>query len=262
MIGETIAAIVSGAAVGFTLGLVGGGGSVLATPLLLYVVGVRDAHVALGTGAIAVSLNAFANLFAHARAKNVWWRCAAIFAGIGAIGSLGGSSLGKLVDGQKLLFLFGLVMLLAGALMLRPRKPADGPPRAVDGRMCAMTAAVALLTGAASGFFGIGGGFLIVPAMILATGMPTINAVGSSLFAVGVFGMATALNYAISGLVDWPIAGLFIAGGAGGGVLGALLAGRLSSNRNALGRILAVVIITVAFYVLARSGAAIFHHAS
>ena len=98
--------------------------------------------------------------------------------------------------------------------------------------------------------------------MILATGMPTINAVGSSLFAVGVFGLATALNYAVSGLVNWPIAGLFIAGGAGGGVLGAFLAGRLSSNRNALGRILAVVVITVACYVLARSGAAVFHAGS
>ena len=258
MLGQTIAAILSGGAVGFTLGLVGGGGSVLATPLLLYVVGVRDPHVALGTGAIAVSLNAFANLFTHARARNVWWRCAAIFAGVGSVGSLAGSSLGKLVEGQRLLFLFGLVMLLAGALMLRPRKVQEGPPRPVDARMCAVTGAAALLTGAASGFFGIGGGFLIVPAMILATGMPTINAVGSSLLAVGAFGLATALNYAVSGLVDWRIASLFIVGGAGGGVVGAMVAGRLASNRHALGRTLAAVVITVAFYVLARSGAVIF----
>jgi uncharacterized membrane protein YfcA len=70
---------------------------------------------------------------------------------------------------------------------------------------------------AASGFFGIGGGFLIVPGLMLATGMPILNAIGSSLFSVGSFGLTTAINYALSGLIEWVIALLFIAGGVAGG---------------------------------------------
>ena len=75
-----------------------------------------------------------------------------------------------------------------------------------------------------SGFFGIGGGFLIVPGLIGATAMPLINAIGSSLVAVTAFGLTTAASYAVSGLVDWPLAILFIVGGALGGLLGIKLA--------------------------------------
>lgn len=116
--------------------------------------------------------------------------------------------------------------------------------------MCALTAVAALATGMVSGFFGIGGGFLIVPALVFATGMPMINAIGSSLLAVGTFGLATALNYARSGLVDWVIAGQFIAGGVVGGILGMLLATRLSAGKAALNRIFAALILTVATYVI------------
>jgi hypothetical protein len=106
----------------------------------------------------------------------------------------------------------------------------------------------------ASGFFGIGGGFLIVPGLMLATRMPMIKAVGSSLLAVGSFGLATAVNYSFSGLVNWPVAGEFIAGGVVGGLLGMTLANRLSAQKNTLNRIFAVLIFAVAAYVLYRSG--------
>lgn len=249
-------AFASGGLVGFSLGLVGGGGSILATPLLLYVVGVTQPHIAIGTSALAVSVNAFANLIGHAKSGNVRWRCAIIFAGIGTLGALAGSTLGKLVDGQRLLFLFGLLMVLVGILMLRPRKPGSAPERPADLRTCLVTAAVAFVAGSASGFFGIGGGFLIVPALILATGMPIINAIGSSLLAVGSFGLATALNYAASGLVDWPVAFEFIAGGLAGGVAGMMLANRLSTGKNTLNCIFAGLIFVVAAYVLYRSAGA------
>jgi uncharacterized membrane protein YfcA len=253
-------ALASGSLVGFSLGLIGGGGSILATPLLLYVVGVAQPHIAIGTSALAVSANAFANLISHARCGNVRWRCALIFASVGTLGALAGSSLGKHVDGEHLLFLFGLVMLVVGAMMLRPRQPNAAPERTVDLATCVITGAVAFVIGSASGFFGIGGGFLIVPGLILATGMPMINAVGSSLLAVGSFGLATALNYAVSGLVDWPLALEFIAGGVIGGVLGMLLANRLSTGRNTLNRIFAALIFVVAAYVLYRSAGNFFFH--
>ena len=249
-------ALASGGLVGFSLGLVGGGGSILATPLLLYVVGVTQPHIAIGTSALAVSVNAFANLIGHARSGNVRWRCAIVFAGVGTFGALAGSTLGKLVDGRRLLFLFGLLMILVGVMMLRPSKAAASAERPADLRTCLITATVAFAAGSASGFFGIGGGFLIVPGLILATGMPTIKAVGSSLLAVGSFGLATALNYAASGLVDWPVAFEFIAGGIVGGILGMMLANRLSSGKDTLNRVFAALIFVVAAYVLYRSAGA------
>ena len=249
-----ILSIASGGLVGFSLGLVGGGGSILATPLLLYVVGVAQPHVAIGTSALAVSVNAFANFLAHARAGNVRWLCAVVFAGIGVVGAIVGSSLGKMVGGDQLLLLFGVLMLIVGAMMLRPRKDTPASTGPASFRMCVFTGVLAFAAGAASGFFGIGGGFLIVPAFILATGMPMIQAIGSSLLAVGAFGLATAANYGLSGLIDWWIAAEFIAGGVVGGSFGMLLANRLSHHKNALNRIFAALIFAVALYVIYKSG--------
>ncbi|MFG1239814.1 MULTISPECIES: sulfite exporter TauE/SafE family protein [Xanthobacteraceae] len=250
-------ALGTGALIGFTLGLIGGGGSILATPLLLYVVGVSNPHVAIGTGALAVSVNAYINLIVHARNGHIWWRCAILFALVGTIGALAGSTLGKAIDGQHLLFLFGLLMMVVGALMLRPRKNEGGSPRRVDWRMCTVTGIVALIAGGVSVFFGIGGGFLIVPGLILATGMPTISAIGSSLLAVGTFGLATAINYAATGLVDWTIATEFIVGGIAGGAIGTFASTYLASRKDLLNRIFAGLIFVVAAYVIYRSSGSV-----
>ena len=156
-------AVLSGGAVGFSLGLIGGGGSILAVPLLLYVVGIRDAHVAIGTSALSVATNAFANLIGHWRAGNVKWSCAATFAFAGIVGAAIGSTLGKLVDGQELLFLFALAMIAVSVAMLRPRAAGGNPNVRLTPWIAARLIAVGLVVGAISGFFGIGGGFLIVP---------------------------------------------------------------------------------------------------
>ncbi len=250
---QTTAAIGSGVIVGFTLGLVGGGGSILAVPLLLYVVGMPDPHQAIGTSALAVAVNAFANLIPHARARHVRWQPALIFAACGLVGAFAGSSIGKVVDGHRLLILFALLMLVIAVMMLRGRKvTGDGP--VVERRLNPWRLGViGLAAGTLSGFYGIGGGFLVVPGLILATGMPTIAAIGSSLVAVGAFGMTTALNYAVSGMVQWPTALLFIAGGIGGGWAGARLAKRLSAQRQTLTRLLGCMLVVVAVYMLYRS---------
>lgn len=112
-------------------------------------------------------------------------------------------------------------------------------------------------TGLFSGFFGIGGGFLIVPGLMASTGMPMRNAVGSSLVAVTAFGLTAALNYALSGLVDWGLAAAFIAGGVIGGLVGAALSRRLSAHKGALNTIFALLIFAVAAYMLWQSTAAI-----
>lgn len=245
--------IVSGSLIGGTLGLIGGGGSILATPLLLYVVGMRDVHMAIGTGALAVSVNAYLNLVGHAIRGHVWWRCAWIFAVTGAIGAYLGSSLGKLVNGQSLLFMFGLLMMFVSFVMRKSASQSDVTAQSLTMRTHGKTSLVALCTGIGSGFFGIGGGFLIVPGLLLSTSMPLINAVETSLLAVGTFGLTTAVNYAASGYVDWQTAGYFIAGGVGGGIVGTMAASRLATRRNALANIFRWVIFCVSLYVLWRS---------
>lgn len=246
-------AVLSGSVVGFSLGLIGGGGSILAVPLLIYIAGIKDPHVAIGTSALAVAVNAFANLIGHWRVGNVKWPCAAVFAVAGVVGAALGSSLGKLVDGQKLLFLFALVMIAVGAAMLRPRVSAGDPNVRINPRIAIRLIAIGLLTGAISGFFGIGGGFLIVPGIMLGSGMPILNAIGSSLFSVGTFGLTTALNYALSGLVNWGVALEFIAGGVLGGLIGLKAAVRLAGHKRVLSYVFAGVIFTVAAYMLART---------
>lgn len=247
----------SGGLVGFTLGLVGGGGSILAVPLMVYLVGVPSPHVAIGTSAVAVAANAAANLVPHARAGNVKWRCALLYAGAGIAGAWFGSSLGKAFDGEKLLFLFALLMLVVGGLMLKGRDIIGNPKVRLNREIAPKIAGFGAVTGLFSGFFGIGGGFLIVPGLLASTGMPMINAVGSSLVAVTAFGLTTSANYAASGLVDWPLAAVFIAGGIGGGLAGAWAAKRLSGKKGLLNTVFAGLIFVVASYMLWQSSAAL-----
>ena len=246
----------SGALVGFVLALVGGGGSILAVPLIVYLVGVDEPHLAIGTSAFAVAANAATGLANHARAGHVKWRCALTFAGSGIAGAAAGSTLGKAFDGQKLLFLFALVMIAVGVLMLR-RKPSGGSSDVSLGRDNAgKLVGYGLGVGGFSGFFGIGGGFLIVPGLIAATGMSMINAVGSSLVGVTAFGLTTAANYALSGLVDWALALAFIAGGLLGSLFGIRLAKRLTASKDRLTAVFAGLIFVVAAYMLWKSASA------
>jgi len=246
---------IAGGAVGFTLGLVGGGGSILAVPLLLYLVGVHDPHVAIGTSALAVAANALVGLTDHARKRNVKWRCAATFAAAGVAGAWFGAMIGKATDGQKLLALLSLLMLFVAVLMFRSRGR-EGDPAVVLNRGNAPKLLLSgTATGLLSGFFGIGGGFLVVPGLIASTGMPILFAVGSSLVAVTAFGLTTALSYATSGLIDWPVAATFIGGGAVGSLLGTRVARRLAARKGALNLVLACLIVVVALYMLYRTAA-------
>jgi uncharacterized membrane protein YfcA len=250
---QGVLGLASGALVGFSLGLVGGGGSILAVPLMVYVVGVPDAHVAIGTSAIAVAANAAVNLSNHARGGTVMWSCALTFAAAGIAGAFAGSIFGKMLDGERLLALFALLMLVIAVLMLKTRSRIGLPDVQMSWANTPAIVGLGLATGTLSGFFGIGGGFLIVPALMLATGMPIMNAVSSSLVAVTAFGLTTAASYAYSGLISWGLAGLFIAGGIAGGLIGTRIARLLADRRGALNIVFAVVIIAVALYMLARN---------
>jgi uncharacterized membrane protein YfcA len=107
--------------------------------------------------------------------------------------------------------------------------------------------------GFVSGFFGIGGGFLAVPGLLMATDMPLVFAIGTSLISVAAFGMATALNYAVSGFVDWGVTALFLAGGVIGGMAGTRLARALSSRRHGLSLVFAVIVALVGAFLLIKA---------
>ncbi|MBB2205289.1 sulfite exporter TauE/SafE family protein [Gluconacetobacter takamatsuzukensis] len=245
--------LLSGALVGFTLGLIGGGGSILAVPLMVYVVGVANPHVAIGTSALAVAVNALAGVAQHARAGTVKWRCAAIFASCGVVGAVAGATLGKAMDGRRLLLCFALLMVAVGVLMLRGRRNPGCPGAACNRHNMGRVMSCGAGTGLLSGFFGIGGGFLIVPALVASTGMPILNAIGTSLVAVAAFGASTAISYMVSGLIDWPLALLFIVGGTAGSFGGMRAARALSGTTGALTTFFAGIIFCVAAYMIWRS---------
>lgn len=247
----------AGSIVGFSLGLVGGGGSILAVPLIVYLVGVKDPHLAIGTSAFAVAANAAANLVNHARGGTVKWKIAGLFAIAGVVGALLGSTLGKAIDGQKLLALFAVLMLVVGALMMRGRTVTGDPTVVLTRQNAPRLIGTGAATGILSGFFGIGGGFLIVPSLMFSTRMPIYYAVGSSLVGVTAFGLTTALNYALSGWVDWPLAAAFVGGGVLGGLFGARLARTLADRKGALINIFAGLIFVTAIYMLYRSADAL-----
>jgi len=246
-------ALVGGALIGLLLAVFGGGGSVMATPLLIYGVGVRDPHVAIGTAAAAVAVNAAAGLFGQARAGRVKWPCASVFGAAGLAGSLLGAHLAKQMDGHRLLLWFALAMALIGASMLLPRRGEGDPAVQLTPALVWKLAPVGVATGFAAGFFGIGGGFLIVPGLMAATGMTLAHAAASSLLSVALFGAATSASYAASGLVDWPIFAAMVVGGAAGVAAGGPLARRLATRADIARRIFALMVIATAAYVAWRA---------
>lgn len=248
-----IAIILGGGLVGFLLAVFGGGGSVLAAPVLLYLGGVADAHVAVGTASAAVAANALFNLAGHWRGGRIKWPCAIAFSIAGLAGSFAGSSLAKVISGQQLLLAFAVAMAAIGLSMFRKPRSEGDPGVHLNLAIMARLVPLGLLTGFAAGFFGIGGGFLIVPGLMLATGMTMANATSSSLLSVALFGAATSTNYALSGQVDWTLAGLLLLGGAVGGVAGLFAAKGLSTRVRLARTLFATLILAVAIYVAWRA---------
>ena len=247
-----------GALIGLSLGLVGGGGSILTVPILVYAIG-QPVHAATTTSLAIVGLNALTGVVGHARAGNVLARTGVLFGAAGILGAFAGSWLNRRVSGALLLALFALVMLAAALALLR-RRPAIAeaaqPVSVIAGargwaKLLAAGAGVGLLTG----FFGVGGGFVIVPALVLVLGLPMRAAVGTSLLIIAinsVSGLAAHLRY---GGLDLGITALFVLGGAVGVLGGVRLGGRLPQRR--LTQTFATMIILVAGYVLYRSYSAL-----
>lgn len=245
-------AALGGALVGLLLTLFGGGGSVLATPWLIYVVGMADVHAAIGTSAAAVAVNAATGLYAQAKAGRVKWPCATVFAVSGLAGALTGAHLAKQVDGKSLLVWFAFAMIAIALSMLLPRKSEGDPEVHIKPGMVLRLAPVGLVTGLAAGFFGIGGGFLIAPGLMAATGMTLANAGASSLVSVTLFGTATSASYAASGLIAWPLFAALVLGGGLGTLIAMPLTRKLESRARLARAVFALMVIGVALFILLR----------
>lgn len=253
-----VLALLSGALVGILLGTFGGGGSILAAPLLIYVVGVDDTHLALGTSAAGVAAIALFNLIGHWRAGRVKWPCAAVFAAAGIAGAFVGSSIAKVTGDDILLLAFAGAMAAVALAMLRKPKSLGDQEAKLDRASLVRLLPVGAAVGTASGFFGIGGGFLIVPGLMFAARMSLGHAAAASLVSVALFGATTSLNYAVAGLVDWRLTGILLAGGALGGILGMKL-GKALDGRQQLGRSLfAAMILVVAVFIAVDAGGRLF----
>lgn len=254
---STLLAVFSGSLVGFILGLIGSGGSILALPLLVYLVGYAgEPHMAIGTTALAVGVNALANVFQHARRGSVHFPTGLSFAAPGIVGALAGAWLGLITPGENLLFLFALLMLFVAYRMWSAGRAnrGDEPHRLAswkDAHVLVRVIPAGLAVGVLSGFFGIGGGFLIVPAIAWAARADVRTAIGTSLVAVAAFGFTTAARYGFAGKLDLAVAGLFILGGVGGGVLGTHWSHR--APKDTLRHLFAGVLVIVSLYMLYRN---------
>jgi uncharacterized protein len=240
-----------GALIGLLLGLVGGGGSILTVPILVYVIGL-DVRAATATSLAIVGTSALAGAIAHARAGRVNVRVAGFFGVFGLAGAFAGTWLNHRVSGPWILLLFGALMLVvAGRMWLRGARPSLAAEAEDDGIGWKVPLS-GLVVGLLTGFFGVGGGFLIVPALALALGMPMAMAVGTSLAIIAINSVSSIAAHMGTAELDVPVALLFIAGGLGGAFLGSRWAGRIDERQ--LSRAFAVLVAAVGVYLFVRNG--------
>lgn len=264
-------AILCGAVVGLSLGLTGGGGAIFAVPLLVYGLGL-DPREAVGVSLVTVGATALVGFVQRWRVGFVELHIGLLFAVAGMATAPVGAWLATQVSEVLLLVLFALLMLVVAARMWHKADvsaernvvlaPADetGPvcrrdPRGElhwNSRCALLLAAAGLGTGLLTGLFGVGGGFVIVPALVLFSGMGMQRAVGTSLMVIAlVSASGTASLVATGRTIVWPIVGWFVGGSLAGLVVGSLLASYIGGQR--LQRVFAAAILFVAVFVVARN---------
>ena len=234
------------AVVGISLGMLGGGGSILTVPLLVYVTGL-DPRQAIATSLIVVGVTAAMGALGHARNGRVRWRTGILFGIAGLAGAFFGGLLGGRLPGTILLIAFGLMMLVSAVAMLRGRP--DAEPREGDMPL-AHVLSQGLLVGLVTGLVGAGGGFVVVPALVLLGGLPMSMAVGTSLLVIAMNTAGGAAGYLSSVQLDWTL----VAAVTGAAVAGSLVGGRLASliSEDALRRGFAWFVLAMGAVVLAQ----------
>ncbi|MFB7282689.1 sulfite exporter TauE/SafE family protein [Streptomyces hydrogenans] len=212
--------------VGVSLGILGGGGSILTVPILVYLAG-QDTKEAIATSLFVVGVTSLAALVPHARAHRVRWRTGLLFGAFSMVGAYGGGRLAAYIPGTALLIAFALMMLAtAFAMLRRPRTARE--PKARHGDLPVKHIAVeGLVVGAVTGLVGSGGGFLVVPALALLGGLPMGIAVGTSLLVIAMKSFAGLAGHLSGVSLDWGLALTVTAAAVLGSLAGARLAGRI-----------------------------------
>ncbi|MEU8801029.1 sulfite exporter TauE/SafE family protein [Spirillospora sp. NPDC048819] len=242
-------------AVGVSLGLLGGGGSILTVPILVYVAGVETKQ-AIAMSLFVVGATALAGVLPHARAGRVRWRTGLVFGGAGMAGAYAGGRLAAHIPSTVLLAAFAVMMAVTALAMLRSRPaPTGGPVERPMPRILAEGLAVGVVTG----LVGAGGGFLVVPALVLLGGLSMPVAVGTSLMVIAMKSFAGLAGYLHSVDLDWPLT-LAVTGAAVLGALaGAWPAGRIDPVR--LRQAFGWFVLVMAAIVLTQQAPAAARHA-
>ncbi len=240
-------ALLSGLLSGGALGLTGGGGSILAVPLLVYLVG-ENIHLAIGTSLVAVGVTSLISSVSYMRQSLVKFKIAFFMAAPGLVSTYLGALINKQIKGPVLLLIFALLMIYIGYLMISKKGLERKAETGSSGINYPRILTLGFITGLASGFFGIGGGFLLVPALFLGANLKMKEAIATSLFIIFLFGMFGLASYLIQGReINLVISAVFVVGGAVGGILGAYYAKRL--DQVLLRRIFSIFIILIGLAV-------------
>jgi uncharacterized membrane protein YfcA len=211
---------------GLTMGMLGGGGSILTVPLLVYVAGF-DPREAITASLVVVGTASAVALLPHARAGRVRWRAGTLFLITGTLGAYGGGRLAQQLPAGLLLAGFAVVMLIAAVGMLRDRPP----PTACRGPRCAVkTLALGAGVGIVTGLVGAGGGFMIVPALTLVLGLPIATAVGTSLLIIAVNSAAGVAGHLHGVTPDWGLTAAVATAAVAGSLLGGMLVHRMNAG--------------------------------
>ena len=239
--------------VGLLLGLLGGGGSILLVPVLVYLVGL-ETKVAIATTLVVVGLTSLVAVVGHARGGRVCWKNGWAFGLAGMLGAYGGARLAAYVPGNVLLLMFALIMLGTAFTMLIRRR--EGPETSITGANCPTRLNLpavlfdGLLVGTITGLVGVGGGFVIVPALNLLGGMPIRAAIGTSLLIIVMNSAAALAGYAGYVEIDPRFAGLVTAVAIVGSLIGSALTRYVSNS--GLRRGFGLFVIAIAAYLLHR----------
>lgn len=246
-----ILGLILSALIGLSLGLIGGGGSIITVPVLVYVLGV-EAHEAVGMSLAVVGATSLVGSFLHQRRGSLQMKTGLIFGAAGVVGALVGSPLTRLLSPSGLLLTFAILMLAIAVLMLR-RKPASVAQIEARKKQPSLwkSLAAGFAVGVLTGFLGVGGGFLIVPALVMFGGLSMKDAIGTSLFVIFLNCVAGLVGHASQNNFDWSLTALVTVLAVAGTIFGTFASHRVAANKLQKG--FAVFVLLVAVCLMAKN---------
>ena len=253
----TLSAILSGLVTGLMLGIFGSGGSIITTPSLLYLLHVdAKSAIAMSLGIVAVTATIAA--LQHWRRGNINFKVTAVFGLFGAIGTYAGTRLGLITPVMVQLTVFALVMYAASWRMLRTMRPhrsvgaaaVESVEVCTSGECMSRIALTGIVVGVLTGLVGVGGGFLIVPALVLLSGLPMKQAIGTSLSIVSLNTLSGFAAYSGKVPIDYRLMAVFTVVAIAGSMVGNHFAQRVSGE--VLKKVFAIFLMLVATYILVK----------